>query len=96
MLGGYARAHGAQLQFCYQEYGLKVNPDLAGTVTVAMMLDGSGAVTGVTIAQRSWSGPGVAEAEGCIRERMAAWHFPPSAQGPATARFRFSFTSGRR
>jgi len=94
-LGRYVRTHGAQLQFCYQEFGLKENPRLAGTVTVAVIIAATGEVTKSSIAHRTWSGPGANEAEACIRERVAGWHFPTSSQGAGSATFRFSFTSGR-
>ena len=91
-LGSYVRGRGQQLQFCYQEYGLKVNPGLAGTVTVAVTMSGQGQVSNVAIAQRTWSGPGASEAEGCIKQRIGTWKFPPSEQGGGTFNFPFSFT----
>ena len=91
-LGNYVRGRQSQLQFCYQEYGLKVNPQLAGTVGVAVTLTGTGKVTGMDITRRSWSGPGAAEAERCIRERVLGWTFPPSDQGGGTYSFSFVFS----
>lgn len=91
-LGSYVRGRQSQLQFCYQEYGLKVNPSLAGTVSVAITMTGGGDVTGVDIPRRSWSGPGAAEAESCIRQRISGWHFPPSDQGGGTYSFAFVFS----
>ncbi len=91
-LGNYVRSRNSQLQFCYSEYGLKVNPDLAGTVSVAITLTGTGNVTDVDVTRRSWSGPGSSEAESCIRQRIAGWKFPPSDQGGGTYAFSFSFS----
>jgi hypothetical protein len=91
-LGNYVRGRQSQLQFCYQEFGLKVNPQLAGTVGVAVTLTGAGKVTGVDITRRTWSGPGSAEAERCIRERVMGWSFPPSDQGGGTYSFSFVFS----
>jgi hypothetical protein len=91
-LGDYVRSRNSQLQFCYQEYGLKVNPGLAGSVSVAVTLTGAGSVTGVDITRRTWSGPGASEAENCIRQRIAGWKFPPSDQGGGTYSFAFSFS----
>ncbi len=91
-LGNYVRGRQSQLQFCYQEFGLKVNPQLAGTVGVAVTLTGAGKVTGVDITRRSWSGAGSAEAERCIRERVMGWSFPPSDQGGGTYSFSFVFS----
>ena len=91
-LGNYVRGRQSQLQFCYEEYGLKVNPRLAGTVNVAVTLTGVGGVTGVTITNRTWSGPGSSEAEGCIKQRILGWRFPPSDQGGGTYSFSFVFS----
>ena len=91
-LGDYVRGRNSQLQFCYSEYGLKVNPSLAGSVAVAVTLTSDGAVTGVEITKRTWSGPGAAEAESCIRQRISGWKFPSSERGGGTYSFSFSFS----
>ncbi|MGH7718089.1 MAG: AgmX/PglI C-terminal domain-containing protein [Gemmatimonadaceae bacterium] len=91
-LGSYVRGRQSQLRFCYEEYGLKVNPNLAGTVTVAVTLTGTGGVTGVNVSNRTWSGPGAAEAESCIRSRITSWRFPQSEAGGGTYSFPFNFT----
>jgi hypothetical protein len=91
-LGQFVRSRESQLRFCYQEYGLKANPALAGTVTVAISLTGSGDVTGVNITNRTWSGPGASEAESCIRSKIESWRFPASDAGGGTYSFPFNFT----
>ena len=91
-LGDYVRGRNSQLQFCYSEYGLKVNPQLAGSVTVAVTLTSEGAVTGVDITKHTWSGPGSAEAESCIKQRISGWKFPSSEHGGGTYSFSFSFS----
>jgi len=91
-LGDYVRGRNTQLQFCYSEYGLKVNPSLAGSVSVAVTLTSDGAVTGVEITKRTWSGPGAAEAESCIKQRISGWKFPSSERGGGTYSFSFSFS----
>jgi hypothetical protein len=91
-LGDYVRGRNSQLQFCYSEYGLKVNPSLAGSVSVAVTLTSDGAVTGVEITKRTWSGPGSAEAESCIKQRISGWKFPSSEHGGGTYSFSFSFS----
>ncbi len=93
-LGSFVRSRESQLRFCYQEYGLKANPNLAGTVTVAITLSGSGSVSDVDITRRTWSGAGASEAEGCIRSRVRSWKFPASATGAGTYGFPFNFTPG--
>jgi hypothetical protein len=91
-LGDYVRGRNSQLQFCYSEYGLKTNPSLAGSVTVAVTLTSAGAVTGVDITKRTWSGPGASESESCIKQRISGWKFPSSDRGGGTYSFSFSFS----
>jgi hypothetical protein len=91
-LGNYVRGRDSQLKFCYEEYGLKANPSLAGSVTAAVSLTGTGNVTDVAISDRTWSGAGSAEAENCIKQRIAGWRFPPSEAGGGTYSFSFSFS----
>src|SRR5581483_2035468 len=41
-LGTQVRDHESQLRFCYNEFGLKVNPSLAGSVVISLTLTESG------------------------------------------------------
>jgi hypothetical protein len=91
-LGSLVRSRESQLRFCYQEYGLKVNPRLAGSVTVNIAIGQSGGVSNVSIGSRSWSGSGASEAESCIRSRIRGWKFPASSTGEGTYGFTFNFT----
>ena len=89
-LGNFVRSRESQLRFCYNEYGLKANPSLAGSVSTAITLTASGAVTGVDISSRSWGGAGASEAESCIRNKIRGWRFPSGNEG--TYGFSFNFT----
>jgi hypothetical protein len=91
-LGTQVRDHQSQLRFCYDEFGLKVNPGLAGSVTMALTLTGGGAVTDAKITGRTWSGPGADATEACILQRARGWHFPASSAGGGTYEFSFNFT----
>lgn len=91
-LGTYVRSRESQLRFCYNEYGLKTNPSLAGSVSASVTLTPSGSVTGVTITNRTWSGAGASETEQCIAEKIRGWRFPSSDAGGGTYAFSFSFT----
>jgi len=91
-LGQFVRSRESQLRFCYSEYGLKTNPSLAGTVTVAISLTGSGDVTSANITNRTWSGPGASATESCIRDKIQSWRFPASESGGGTYSFPFNFT----
>jgi hypothetical protein len=92
-LGTFVRSRESQLRHCYQENGLKVNPNLAGTVTVAITLTGAGNVTGARVTNRTWSGPGASQAESCILARIRSWRFPSSEAGGGTFSFPFNFTT---
>jgi hypothetical protein len=91
-LGTSVREHESQLRFCYDEYGLKVNPGLAGSVTVAITLTGSGSVTNAVVSRRTWSGAGASEAESCVIQKVRDWKFPASSAGGGTFEFSFNFT----
>jgi hypothetical protein len=88
-LGTFVRARQAQLQYCYQEQGLALNPSLAGSVGVTVSLDPAGAVTGARVVSRTWGGAGSAEAEQCILQRVRGWGFPAAGKGGAEE---YSFT----
>jgi hypothetical protein len=91
-LGTFVREREAQLRYCYTERGLKANPNLAGTINVAITLTGSGNVTGVDITSRTWGGAGASEAESCIVSKIRSWKFPASDLGGGTYGFPFNFT----
>ena len=91
-LGTFVRGHEAQLRFCYNEYGLKENPSLAGSITASVTLTPAGAVAAANVTNRTWSGAGAAETERCIINKVRTWHFPPSEAGDGTFSFSFSFT----
>jgi hypothetical protein len=91
-LGTFVRGRESQLRFCYNEYGLKVNPSLAGSVTTSIALTPAGSVSGVDITNRTWSGAGASDTERCIAEKIRGWRFPASEAGGGTYAFSFSFT----
>ena len=91
-LGTSVREHESQLRFCYDEYGLKLNPALAGSVTIAITMTGGGSVTNAAVSRRTWSGPGSAETESCVLQKVREWRFPSSSAGGGTFEFSFNFT----
>jgi hypothetical protein len=91
-LGTFVRGHESQLRFCYNEFGLKVNPSLAGSVSAAVTLTPGGGVSGVNMTNRSWSGAGASETEQCLAQKIRGWRFPTSDAGGGTYSFSFSFT----
>jgi len=95
VLGNAVRSREAQLQNCYEREGLVRNPDLAGAITVALTIAGSGHVSGAEIARRSWVGAGTTETENCILAATRAWKFPASTELSAVYEFPLNFTAGR-
>lgn len=92
-LGTFVRGRQAQIQYCYRDVGLPINPNLAGSLSVAITLDAAGAVSEARVATRSWSGAGVPETEACVLQRVRGWEFPASAKsGPETYAFSFIFS----
>ena len=91
-LGTYVRSRQQVLQFCYREQGLKNNPNLAGTINVAITIASSGAVSDADITSRTWSGAGGVES--CILDKIRSWRFPSSSVGEGTYAFPFNFTPG--
>jgi hypothetical protein len=89
-LGTFVRSRESQLRFCYNEYGLKQNPSLAGSIGTSITLTEGGGVTNVSITNRTWGGAGASEAESCIRQKIRSWRFPSGTAG--TYGFNFNFT----
>ena len=86
------RRRRAELQTCYEQEGLKVNPDLAGDLVLAITVAPAGTVSAVTFPERTWSGPGASEAESCMQTKVRAWRFPELAGGGGTFEFEFRFS----
>jgi TonB family protein len=91
MIGSFARARSAQMNFCYTE-ALAENPKLAGAVAVALTITSAGDVTEAEVVRRSWSGRGTDVLEACILARVRTWKFQESDAPTGTYPFSLSFT----
>jgi hypothetical protein len=80
----------SQLDLCYTEYGLKVNPALTGSIAVHLAIRASGDVAAAKFTRHNWSGAGGTEAESCMRARVMAWMFPPASM-PSAHEFTVAF-----
>ncbi|HZS59046.1 MAG TPA: AgmX/PglI C-terminal domain-containing protein [Gemmatimonadaceae bacterium] len=80
----------SQLDLCYSEFGLKVNPSLTGSIAVRLAIRPTGDVGAATLVRHKWSGAGGNEAESCMRARVMAWMFPPTS-APSTHDFTVAF-----
>ena len=91
------RARGAQLRACYEEYGLKQEPDLSGTLSIGVDVTADGAVSAARIVTQEWtgvsSGGDISRTVGrCILERVGAWRFPTDVIVPGSHTFDFRFS----
>lgn len=87
-LGSFVRGRIAQLQSCYELAG---GTDLAGVVALQITLGASGTVRSAEIVRRTWSGPGAADAEGCLLRIVRGWRLPSGGDG-ASITLPISFT----
>ena len=89
----FVRARAAQLQYCYVR-SAGVESDLAGVVTLRLVLGPNGTVRNADVVRRTWSGPGAAETEECLLTAARKWRVPSAADG-ATLTLPISFTRSR-
>ena len=71
------RARQREVQFCFEESGLKTDPELAGLFAMVITLDSLGGVSRVDPSRREWTGPDGAAVESCVMQRALTWKFPP-------------------
>ena len=86
------RARHREVQFCFEETGLKTDPELSGTFAMVLTLDTLGQVSRVDATRREWSGPDGEAVETCVMERARTWKFPVEvAVAPARHEVTFHF-----
>ena len=86
------RSRHREVQFCFEESGLKADPELTGIFAMMLTLDTSGAVARVDPVRGEWSGPEGAAVETCVMDRARAWRFPLQlARAPARHEVTFHF-----
>ena len=92
--GTFVRARAAELQYCYARTAGAAGSDLAGVVTLRLVLAATGAVRDAEIVRRTWSGPDAAEIEACLLATARRWRVPSASDG-ASLTLPISFTRGR-
>ena len=90
-LGTFVRGREPELRFCYEE-NLKLEPNLAGSVTVSITLSAGGEISNAGVTHRTWSGPGAREVEACMLRLIRGWRLGGSDRAAGTYSFPFSFT----
>ena len=87
------RARHREVQFCFEESGLKTDPELTGTFAMVLTLDTLGTVARVDPSWREWSGPDGTAVEACVMQRALTWKFPARlAATPARHEVTFQFS----
>jgi len=87
------RARHREVQFCFEESGLKTDPELAGVFAMVLTLDTLGTVSRVDASHREWSGPDGTAVEECVMQRARTWKFPVRlATTPARHEVTFRFS----
>ena len=92
--GAFVRARVAELQYCYARTAGGADSELAGVVTLRLVLDGNGTVREAEVVKRTWSGAAAEETESCLLAAARRWRVPSAAEG-ATLTLPISFTRGR-
>jgi hypothetical protein len=92
--GAFVRARVAELQYCYARTAGGAESDLAGVVTLRLVLGDNGTVHDADVVRRTWSGPAAEETESCLLAAARRWRVPGAAVG-ATLTLPISFTRGR-
>jgi hypothetical protein len=88
------RSRHREVQFCFEESGLKTDPELSGTFAMVITLDQLGAVARVDPSWREWSGPEGSAVEACVMQRALTWKFPAHL-AVATPRHEVTFQFSR-
>jgi|RhiMetdeSRZDD1v2_1073273.scaffolds.fasta_scaffold1060302_2 hypothetical protein len=70
------RTRHREVQFCFEESGLKTDPDLSGVFAMILTLDTLGAVSRVDASRQEWSGPDGTAVGECVMQRARTWRFP--------------------
>lgn len=79
-------------QFCYQEFGQKVDPSLEGGVAVVVTVGARG-ITGARVASDSWSSGAGSGVNRCLNERAgSAWKLAAGAVPNGKYVVRMTFT----
>ena len=86
------RSRHREVQFCFEESGLKTDPELSGVFAMVLTLDTLGGVARVDASHRQWSGPDGTAVEECVMQRARTWKFPAQlTAAPARHQVTFHF-----
>lgn len=87
--------HTPDVKRCYQDEGLRRNPELKGKIEVELTILPTGTVDSVNVAT-SLAGPGQHEVSSCVASRARNWRFERGPYAVETVVFPFVFTPEER
>lgn len=87
--------HAPDVRRCYQDEGLRRNPELAGKIELELTILPTGTVDSVNVAT-SLAGPGQQEVTTCVAYRARSWRFERGPYAVETVVFPFVFTPAER
>ena len=87
--------HAPDVRRCYQDEGLRRNPELAGKIEVELTILPTGTVDSVNVAT-NLAGPGEQEVTVCVALRARNWRFERGPYAVETVVFPFVFSREER
>lgn len=87
--------HAPDIRRCYQDEGLRRNPELSGKIDLELTILPTGTVDSVNVAA-SFAGPGEREVTTCVASRARNWRFDRGPYAVETVVFPFVFTPDER
>lgn len=87
--------HAPDVRRCYQDEGLRRNPELSGKIDLELTILPTGTVDSVNVAT-SFAGPGQHEVTTCVALRARNWRFDRGPYAVETVVFPFVFTPEER
>ena len=87
--------HAPDVRRCYQDEGLRRNPELSGKIDLELTILPTGTVDSVNVAA-SFGGPGEREVTSCVASRARNWRFDRGPYAVETVVFPFVFTPDER
>lgn len=87
--------HAPDVRRCYQDEGLRRNPELSGKIDLELTILPTGTVDSVNVAT-SFAGPGRHEVTTCVALRARNWRFDRGPYAVETVVFPFVFTPEER
>lgn len=87
--------HAPDVRRCYQDEGLRRNPELSGKLDLELTILPTGTVDSVNVAT-SFAGPGQREVTSCVALRARNWRFDRGPYAVETVVFPFVFTPEER